>query len=264
MAGTNLSVTKALDVLDLLGQAENGLRLKDIADQLAMPESTTHRLLASLAGRGYVQQRDGHGVYVLGWKIVVLAGSLGSDARLVQTMRPYLDRLVRQLGQTINLAVLSGVAVMYLDCQTPNQSLALYVAPGLTLPAHATSLGKAILAFRPPADRNAVLGQLTFAARTPNTITSPDAFRAALDEVRQRGYALDLGELRPDVSCLAAPVVDASGHAIAAVSMTAPSADLPSDWQIAYPPRLMEAVQEASERVFGAQPSAVAGVAVPG
>ncbi|MGH2559340.1 MAG: IclR family transcriptional regulator [Thermomicrobiales bacterium] len=258
MAGVNLSVTKALDVLDLLGQSERGLRLKDIAIQLDLPESTTHRLLASLAGRGYVQQRDDHGVYILGWKIVVLAGSLGSDARLVQTMRPFLDRLVRQLGQTINLAVLSNDQVMYLDCQTPNHSLALYVAPGLTLPVHATSLGKVLLAHLPLDERETFLNRLTLAPLTPKTIATPSALRAALEAVRHDGHAVDLGELRPDVSCVAAPVLDGSGRARAAVSMTAPTAELPADWQETFPPVLVEVTREASKKFFGAgQPALI-------
>jgi IclR family transcriptional regulator, KDG regulon repressor len=253
VVGANLTVTKALDVLDLLGQAEQGLRLKDIALRLGLPESTTHRLLTSLAARGYVQQREDHGLYQLGWKIVVLADALGSGARLVETMRPYLQRLVRDVGQTINLAVLSNDQVMYLDCQTPINSLSLYVAPGLTLPAHATSLGKVLLAHLPPAELDAALARLPFTPLTPNTISTPAAFREALTDVRQQGYALDLGELRPDVNCLAVPILDATGRARAAVSMTAPSAELPADWQVSFPPRLMTVAAEASARSFGAQ-----------
>jgi DNA-binding IclR family transcriptional regulator len=252
MAGVNLSVTKALDVLELLGRAENGLRLKDIADQLALPESTTHRLLASLAGRGFVQQRDDQRTYMLGWKIVVLSESLGSNARLVQVMRPYLGRLVRKLGQTANLAVLTNDRVMYLDCQTPSHSVALSVSPGLTMPVHATSLGKVLLAYLPPAELDAVLERIDYAALTPNTVTSASALGVELDNVRRRGFAIDHGELKPDVSCVAAPVRDSSGRARAAISITAPTAELPPNWQNAFPPALVTVAQEASAALFGA------------
>jgi IclR family acetate operon transcriptional repressor len=252
MAGTNLSVTKALDVLDLLGQAHQGLRLKDIAAQLELPESTAHRLLASLTARGYVQQHADHGLYMLGWKIVVLADSLGREARLVQNMRPLLDRLVRQLGQTVNLAVRSNNQVMYLDCQTPSGLLALTVPPGLTLPMHATSLGKTLLAHLPENELESALNGLTFEPITPTTITSKEAFRDALADVRLRGYAVDHGELRADVSCLAAPVLDGAGRAIAAISMTARSVDLPANWEQDFPPLVTAVAREASETYFGA------------
>jgi DNA-binding IclR family transcriptional regulator len=251
VAGTNLSVTKALDVLDLLGQVEQGLQLKEIAQRLSLPESTTHRLLASLATRGYVQQRSDYGTYFLGWKIVVLSDSLGRDARIVQNMRPFIDRLVRQLGQTVNLAVRSNNQVMYLDCQTPSDFLALTVPPGLTFPLHATSLGKTLLAHLPPSERDGVLNSLPLEPLTPQTITTLDDLKVALQEVRERGYAVDRGELRADVSCLAAPLRDGSGRAVAAISMTARTVDLPADWEQSFPPLITAVAREASTTLFG-------------
>lgn len=252
MAGINLSVAKALDVLDLLGQAERGLRLKDIASHLELPESTTHRLLASLAARDFVQQQEDHGTYTLGWKIAILARSLGSEARLAQGMRPYLEELTRRFHQTINLGVLSNDRVVYLDCQIPSQSMALYTAPGATIPVHASAMGKVLLAHLPAADLAAYLDRLTFAPITPHTLTSREAILAVLPEIRERGYALDLGEFKAEVSCLAAPVLNDRGRAVAAVSMTAPVADLPADWQTVYPPQLLTVTGEASTALFGA------------
>lgn len=253
VAGTNLSVTKALDVLDLLGQAvaEQGLQLKEIAERLSLPESTTHRLLASLAARGYVQQRSDYGTYLLGWKIVVLSDSLGRDARIVQNMRPLIERLVRQLGQTVNLAVRSNDQVMYLDCQTPGGFLALTVPAGLTFPIHATSLGKTMLAYLPPGELDTVLVRLPLEPLTPRTITNLDDLKTALQEVRERGYAVDHGELRADVSCLAAPLLDGSGRAVAAISMTARTVDLPTDWEQTFPPLITAVAREASTTLFG-------------
>jgi len=250
MAGTNLTVTKALDVLDLLGQARDPMRLKDIAMRLDLPESTTHRLLASLADRGYVQREPDHGTYLLGWKIVIHARSLDSDARLLQNMQPFLIRLTRQLGQTTNLAVLSNDEVMYLDCQTPADSVAVYVAPGLTLPLHATSLGKSIMAHLPEHQLESLLQRIELTPLTESTITDPVTLRASLQRVREQGYAIDHGELKPDVSCIAAPLLDDSGRARAAISMTAPSAQLPADWEVTFPAILTGVAKEASRKLF--------------
>lgn len=250
MAATNLTVTKALDLLDLLGRAEQPVRLMDLAARLELPESTTHRLLASLAERGYVQRRADIGTYGLGWKIVVLARSLASDSRLVQDMRQYLVKLVQKLGQTVNLAVLSNDEVMYLDCQTPERTLALYTAPGFTFPAHATSLGKVLLAHLPESERSSILARMSLPPLTPNTITDRASLESVLDEVRRLGFAIDYGELRTDVSCLAAPIIDDKGHARAAISMTAPSAELPADWESTFTPILTEMAKEASLTLY--------------
>jgi len=252
MAPTTNAVTNALDLLDLLGRSGEGLRLKDIAAQLELPESSTHRLLASLLSRGFVEQQEDHGVYRLGWKIVVLANALGRDARLVQLMRPYLERLAQELKQTINLAVLSNDQVMYLDCQTPRHSLALYVAPGLTLPAHATSLGKAMLAFHPPSEQAALLDRLRLEPITASTLTSKDSLLTALADIRRRGFAYDRGELRQDVSCVAAPILDHRGHVLAAISVTAPTTSLPADWEASFPAAVTAVAREASGKLFGA------------
>lgn len=252
MAPTTNAVTNALDLLDLLGRAEEGLRLKDIATRLELPESTTHRLLASLLSRGYVEQQADYGVYRLGWKIVVLANALGRDTRLVQMIRPYLERLAQELGQTVNLAVLSNDQVMYLDCQTPRHSLALYVAPGLTLPAHATSLGKTMLAFHPPEEQQTLIDRLTLEPITPQTLTSKEELLTALTEIRQRGFAYDRGELRQDVSCVAAPILDREGRVLAAISVTAPSSSLPADWEESFPAAVTAVAREASAKLFGA------------
>lgn len=252
MAGINVSVAKALDMLDLLGQAEAGLRLKDIAERLDLPESTAHRLLASLAARDFVRQQEDHGTYTLGWQIAVLARALGSEARLAQEMRPYLEELTRRLGQTINLGVLGNDAVVYLDCQIPSQSMALYTAPGATIPVHASAMGKVLLAWMPAEEREALLARLPLAPITPHTLASRDALRDVLAGIRDRGFAFDLGEFKPDVSCLAAPVLNDRGRAVAAVSMTAPATSLPPDWQERYPPRLLAVTREAAATLFGA------------
>ena len=251
VSDTNGSVTKALDALDLLGRAGQAVRLKDLALQLDWPESTTHRLLASLASRGYVQQQEPGGAYQLGWKVVILARSLSAEAHLARGMRPYLQKLVRQVDRTVNLAVLNDLQVMYLDCLTPNQRLTLYVAPGANLPASCTALGKALLAYLPQCQLEHVLSRLHLEIFTPQTLTSLAEFRRALRYVRQRGYAVDHREFKPDVACIAAPIIDASGHAVAAISVTTPVTELPARWEERTAPVIVSVAQEAARDLYG-------------
>jgi DNA-binding IclR family transcriptional regulator len=251
MPGVNNSILKALDILDLLGRAPEQLRLMDIALQLDLPESTTHRLLASMAEKGYVQQREHNGPYVLGWKIVTLARSLGTGQRLVQDLRPYLEQVLRDVKQTVNLGVLNDLQVTYLDCLTPNNAVALYTPPGLLVPAYATSLGKALLAYLPEPELEAALSRLQLEPLTPRSITSRSRLQAALAEVRQQGYAVDHGEFHRDVSCVAAPILEPDGRAIAAISVTARATEVAPNWEEQTAAPVLRAAREAARTLFG-------------
>ena len=247
----NSGVLNALDILDLLGRASGPLRLMDIAYQVDLPESTTYRLLASMAEKGYVQHRDRNGPYTLGWKIVTLARSFTEGLRLVQDVRPYLEQLRREVQQTVNLGVLNGLQVVYLDCLTPNHALALYTPPGFLVPAHVTALGKALLAHLPPIELEATLPQLQLEPLNPNSITSPARLKLVLEAVREQGYAVDRGELHRDVYCVAAPIVEPTGRIIAAISVTARATDLAADWEEQIAALVMKAAGEAMRSLFG-------------
>lgn len=256
MSAINNAVLNALDILDRLGRTPEGLRLTDIALDLALPESTTHRLLASMAEKGYVQQRESNGPYALGWKIVTLARALSTELRLVQDLRPYLEKVLREVRQTVNLGVLNDLQVAYVDCLIPNHAVSLYTPPGLLVPAYATSLGKALLAHLSAPQLDYALSRLQLEPLTPRTIASKTRLKAVLEEVRRTGYAVDDGELHRDVQCVAAPIKDASGRAIAAVSVTARAMDLPAHWQEQTAAVLLACTQEAARHLFGSRPQA--------
>jgi DNA-binding IclR family transcriptional regulator len=252
----NNAVLNALDILDLLGRTSEGLRLTDIALELRLPESTIHRLLASMAEKGYVQQHESNGPYALGWKVVTLSRGLTTEARLAHDLRPYLEKILREVRQTVNLGVLNDLQVAYLDCLTPNHTVSLYTPPGLLVPAYATSLGKALLAYLPTPQLEYALSRLQLKPLTPRTITSKAEFKSALEEVRTKGYAADSGELHRDVHCVAAPIMDPNGYAIAAISVTARAADLPARWEKLTASVLVACTREAAQRLFGTMPSA--------
>ncbi|MGH2530896.1 MAG: IclR family transcriptional regulator [Thermomicrobiales bacterium] len=263
MPGVNRSVTKALEILDLLGQVQGVLRLKEIALHLGLPESTTHRLLASLAERGYVQQRTHNGDYALGWQIVTLAQSLSTELRLVQNVRPCLEKLRSQVRHAVNLAVLSDSQVTYLDCLVPNHSPSLFMPPGFRAPAHATALGKVLLAHLPTKERDAVLGRLSLRASTTHTVTSLDALRSILLRIQEDGYAVDRGEFVTEVNCVAAPIKGPGGETVAAISVTMREQELPERWEEDIVSLVCATAAEASRRHAGIVPIA-AGRAVTG
>jgi IclR family transcriptional regulator, acetate operon repressor len=249
MEGTNTAVLRALAILDYLSTSQEGLRLKDVASVLRLPESTAHRLLNSLATRGYVQQSPRDQRYRIGWKAVTLARAVDREVRLVENIHPYLEQLAKKTGFTANLAVLQQDQVLYLDCVVPPQSIiALYTTPGSFVPAHATSLGKVLLAGLAPDALESALTHLSFAPFTSSTVVDASEFRASLATIQTQGYAVDHGEYVPDVNCAAAPVTYASGEVVAAISVTARAAEFPVEQESKTVSVLLEAVREASRR----------------
>jgi DNA-binding IclR family transcriptional regulator len=132
-------------------------------------------------------------------------------------------RLRDELGETVNLGQLSLDKVVYTEVVPSEYALRLSERPGATVSAHASSLGKAILAFSPPAILEGLLDGEPLPAITRNSITDPDAYRRELRRVRERGFAFDRGETSPLATCVGAPILDARGVAIAAMSISGPS-----------------------------------------
>lgn len=266
---TNTVVAKALDILDLLAASGSPLPLTDIALSLQYPVSTTHRLLASLASRGYVTQGHHDQLYHLGWKVVVLANSLGSLGQLPSILRPHLKALLNTVSEAVNLSVLSGMSITYLDSLSPPQRISLQAPPGMTVPAYASGMGKVQLAYLPSSEAMGLLGEGPLEAFTPTTITSPGELRAEFDRIRQRGYAMDLGEYSTDLRCIAAPVTDGAGKVVAAVSITLSAGRAEAGWENKHITPLLDACRSMSlelgaRRVSAGQASLPAGHVVSG
>jgi len=252
MNGTNQAVIHALAILDCLGTRKTAQHLIDIAQAVHLPESTTHRLLASLAAKDYIQQNSRDLTYRLGWKVAMLARAFDDGVWLIQSIRPYLQQLVRQVGRSANLAVLQGDHVVPLDCVLPEKpGVALYTWPGTSFPVYATALGKILLAGFPPNELDSVLAKLTLNTYTASTITDPTRLRQVLMEARERGYAINYGEFIPEERCIAAPITDGGGATVAAISITARTSELTPELE----PNVIAAVtslaRQASEALFG-------------
>jgi DNA-binding IclR family transcriptional regulator len=253
MNGTNLAVTKALAILDFLGARKSAQRLKDIAQAVDLPTSTAHRLLASLATKDYVQQDPHDQTYRLGWKVAMLARAFDDGIWLIQSARPYLQQLVRQVGRSANLAVLQGDHVVPLECILPEQSgVALYTWPGTAFPPHATALGKILLAGLSPAELEDWLANATLQAYTPSTITDLSQLRQLLAATRACGYVVNHGEFVPEERCVAAPIKDADGATVAAISITARTSELTSELEPAIIAAVTNTARRVSEALFGA------------
>jgi len=226
-AGPVQSVDRAVAILEILAR-DGEAGVTEVARELGVHKSTASRLLAALDRRELVSQDTARGRFRLGVGLVRLAGAAGRSLDVVQESRPVCQVLARQVGETVNLAILSGRDALYLDQVAGPAALSPHNWAGQRIPLHATSDGKVLLAYLSQAE---LAGCLTPPLRrfTDRTITTLDELSPALAEVRQRGFATAVDELEAGLTAIAAPVRDAEGQVVASISASGPSFRIPAD-----------------------------------
>jgi IclR family pca regulon transcriptional regulator len=231
--------------------------IADIADELGMSRSTTHRYVITLLELGYLEQSAAR-KYRLGLRPTDLGTVALSSAGLRDASRRYLEQLRRATGYTVALGALDGIHVVYVE-HLSNRRYGLApdgpkVRVGVRVPAYCTSMGKLLLAFLPKKDRDSVLAEIRCTRRTEHTITRKQLLREQLAEIPILGYAISDEEFHPGVRSIAVPVYDDSGL-VAAVNLSAFNAPLSVNALIEdfYP--LVGATAEKVSRVLGYEPS---------
>ncbi len=245
MHGQSPAVWRAVACLNALARASDGKTLSELARAIGEAKSTLHAVLATLVAAGLLVREETTKRYWLGPHVLVLASAYARQSDLLRAFTEVARPLARQLGETVQLAVLQGREVLYIGKQEGTQWVRLASEIGTRLPAHATSLGKCLLAWLPEEELECLLAEGPLVALTPRTITDPAALRAELARVREQGYAIDRGETLPDVWCFGAPVRDASGTVIAALSISVPVTRITSQRS----EELIAAAQHAAEQL---------------
>jgi IclR family acetate operon transcriptional repressor len=221
------AVEKALRVLDLLTEHPGGLRAADLKRKTGYPTGTLHRFLNTLVASGYAGRDTQAGGYVLGPKFLSGFSAIVRHLRLQEKAVPHLEKLAETTGMAANVGILRGEQVVLLESVVSHQVGAVFYFPiGTLLPPHCTGLGKVLLAHLTGQDIQN-LQRFPLTPMTPKSITSADELADDLARVRQRGYATDIEESRLGIHCVAAPARDRTGKVITAVSVSAPTAQLP-------------------------------------
>lgn len=244
-------VDRLVGLLEALADSGRGLRLHELATAAGLPKSTTHRLLAALADHRMVLQWEPDGAYTLGPHFLALASRFHDRFELRVVAHPLLAQLGEELDETIHMAVLVGGDVVYLDKVDSRHVLNLTSSIGGSNPAHATAVGKALLAWTyPTADALAgwAAEHAPLERRTEQTITDVASLARALEEVRERGYALESEESELGVRCLAKPLWFGGDVPRAAVSVSAPKERLPDERLATVIPAFSAAVEAAFPR----------------
>jgi IclR family acetate operon transcriptional repressor len=224
--GAVQSVSRALSLLELLAQAGGRLPISELAQRSGLSLGTVHRLLATLASRGYVRQ-DADRRYALGAALLPLGDAA---TRLLSSWAlPFLAELANECGETTNLAVLDGDYVCYIAQAPGRHRMRMFTEVGRRVLPHSTAVGKVLLANSGEERLRRLVARVGLPARTPRTLTTLPALVAELAKVRDQGWAVDDEEEEPGVRCLAVPVRSDGGEAAAALSVSAPASRLEPD-----------------------------------
>ncbi len=248
--GSAKAVGKTIAILEFL--AEHGqASLAQICAESGLNKSTGHRFVNALRHLGYVRQVE-NGSYAPTMKLAQLGMLVTDKLDLLTEARPVVQTLASETQETIHLATIDDTHLVYLDKveSTQNLRVAMMSRIGSSAPTYCTGVGKALLAFVDEETRRRTLGAEHFEAYTPNTITEPAALEEELARIRAAGVALDNEEHELGVRCVAAPVLDPDGRAVAAISVSAPSVRLTDDRIPAYERLLLDATRKLSARLF--------------
>lgn len=211
---------RAFQLLDVLARSDAGV--SELARATGLHKATVHRLLRTLRALGLVELGP-HGTrYRLGLRLLELGGRVLARLDLRDVARPYLAELRDRTRLTVHMAILDGTEVVYVEKLDSPANLRMASFVGTRNPAYCTALGKAILAALPEPELQAVLADTRFVARTPNTITTPQALRQELEATRARGYAVDNVENEEGIRCVGAAVYSHTGRVVASISASGP------------------------------------------
>ncbi|MFF3742876.1 IclR family transcriptional regulator [Streptomyces kronopolitis] len=234
------ALEKSLRILEAVAAPGGPHRLTGITEAAAVSKSSTYRILASLSAQGFVRQEAG-GRYGVGPRLRGLSAQVTGGAEPA-SIGHVLDELQQTTGLTVHLALHSGETITCIRKLEGDQPFRTASRIGLRMPLHTTAIGKSILAHLPAEEvRTLITGGLP--ARTPQTLTTPEALEADLESVRARGFAIDEEENEPGVRCIGAAVLDHAGRPVAGVSLTTVTFLVPRDQLTSYAPDLRAATQ---------------------
>ena len=247
------SVNNALLLL-LLFREQPRVRLTDACKYLGVAHSTAHRLLAMLAHHGFVQQEPVTRAYIAGPALVEVGLAVVGSLNVREQARPVMEELAAELGETVHLGVLEGKQVRYVDAVESERALRVVARTGTLVPAHCTSLGKALLAQM--TDEQVVKLYPTsaepFAARTERSITTQAKLLKEVSRARARGYAVNSGETEDDVGSVAVAFRDFAGRP-AAIAVAAPTSRLSAQRISRIGDLMIEAIARTPESTVTAQ-----------
>ncbi|APG95275.1 HTH-type transcriptional regulator BhcR [Sinorhizobium americanum] len=234
------SLDRALDVLEALASPE-GLTLSELAAHLGQSAATMHRVLSTLERREFVEISPDRQVWHIGPEAYRLGSAFLRRTNVVERSRPIMRELMLETGETSNLGVEKDGNVLFISQVETHESIRAFFPPGTLSPLHASGIGKALLSTYDDSRLASLFKKTTLERFTANTVRSVAQLEEELRVTRDRGYALDDEERTKGMRCVAAPILNVHGEAVAGISVSGPTHRMPD-----------RQVQQIGERVRNA------------
>ncbi len=220
------SVIKAIEIVKEIAESETGLGVTEISSSLDYGVSATYHLVNTLKLSNIIEQDRKTKKYKIGFELFRICGLAKNQSVLANTAQPYLDKLREKVDETCNLAILDGNNIMYIAQSESTKLLKMFTQLGAKVPFYCTGAGKALLAYQPLDIQHLIISGTNLVSYTENTITTPEGLTGEFDSIKEKGYALDNEEREYGVTCVAVPIFDCYGEAVAAISVSGPTARL--------------------------------------
>lgn len=240
--------TRAIQLLDVI-TSDGPLRFAELEERLSLPKASLHRALNDLILERLVNFDDRSLTYSAGFRILELANRVWARSDIRSLARDQLTLLCEQSGETVQLAVLADTHAVYIDSVESTNNVRMSMSVGTKVPVYCTGTGKVLLAWCHPQEQQDIISRISFAEFTTNTITQPESLQQELKSIRDNGYAEDNEEHFTGIRCVAAPIIDRAGQAVAAISITAPTFRVEESNFNQWRELLLTSVQEISSRL---------------
>lgn len=253
-SGSVQSVERAMALLEVLGEDEEGYRLTDLATRTGLSPSTVHRLLTTLEKRRFVQFDQSDGMWHVGRTAFSIGSTFVRQRNFVAPALPFLRKLRDQTRETANLGVVDDGEMVVLTQIESREIMRAITRIGGRAPMVASGMGKAILATYAPADVAALVGRNGMPRLTPRSLTRASELRDALDTIRRQGYSVDDEEFVTGLRCVAAVVYNDQAEALCAISVSGLAARLTSERVASLGRLLQDTARELTQALGGKMP----------
>ena len=244
------SLDRAMEVFEYLSEAQ-GKSLTMLSDEMQQSPATVYRILVTLEGRGLVEFDPVEQIWHIGPRAFVIGSRFLRRTSLVDRARPVMRKLMEATGETANLGIQKEGSVLFLSQVETHASIRAFFPPGTLSPMHASGIGKVLLAHMDEDRLDRLLASVQLQAFTDRSITTVESLKQDLTSIRARGFSIDNEEKNEGMRCIAAPVFDVNGEAVAGISVSGPTSRVREDGieQLSRP--VIEAGQALTQAIGG-------------
>lgn len=255
-SGQVQSLSRGLTLLEYIADAHGSISLTDLAQRAGLANSTTHRLLSTLAQHGFVRQLGEQGLWTMGARAFTVGASFLDSRNLLAMVHPHLRDLMERSGETVNLAVVDHATfdAIIIDQVQCNQLMRMSASIGGTLPMHASGAGKALLSTLKDDYLTRLLHRKGMHAYTPHTLTAPQPLKNDLAAIRKRGFSFDDEEHALGLRCVAAYLFNEYHEPFAALSISGPGSRITDDRVVELGALVINASRELTHQWGGSAP----------